>query len=207
MLYDYIAHRIYKFSFRNKSNIIDKESYFIPAGFDSNALLISNDIQGDLNKLFNEKISNMKTKNLVSDEELVCEDAQSFLKKFYGFSSTNKAKPNNQEATEKQKLNLNNYSTNTNEDNSKSISNNMSTGKIQTNYKELYNTNNENKNNGDTINKEDIMNKIKNQEMEKLIGTKSNNLNTNTNETSKETKSSAGEMLKKRLDALKKGNK
>ena len=34
-LYQYINHRIYKFKFDKKPQIVDKDELFIPAGFDS----------------------------------------------------------------------------------------------------------------------------------------------------------------------------
>ena len=83
ILYEYLLHRLYKFDFTIKPNIIDKESYFIPAGYDSLNLLQSFDFQEDLKKIYTERIVIIKAKLTQNDEEIQCEDSQQFLKKFW----------------------------------------------------------------------------------------------------------------------------
>lgn len=84
MLYEYLVHRLYKFEFFSKPNIIDKESFFIPAGYDSLNLLNSFDVQNDLSKIYSERINSSKVHVKATEEEVVCEESQAFLKKFYG---------------------------------------------------------------------------------------------------------------------------
>ncbi len=82
ILYEYILHRIYKFELRHKPNIMDKEAYFVPAGYDSLAVLKSFDIRNDLRTLYDERIYPVKQKNMLKEEEVVCEDLNLFLKRF-----------------------------------------------------------------------------------------------------------------------------
>lgn len=75
---------MYKFEFFSKPNIIDKESYFIPAGYDSLSLLNSFDVQNDLSKIYSERINSSKSITKPFEDEIMCEDSQAFMKKFYG---------------------------------------------------------------------------------------------------------------------------
>lgn len=84
LLYDYILHRIYKFDFFSKINVIDKDSYFIPAGYDSSTVLASFDVIGDLGKLYSDRIAPVKSKSAYNEEEISCEETQIFLKRYYG---------------------------------------------------------------------------------------------------------------------------
>jgi hypothetical protein len=61
---------------------MDKDAYFIPAGYDSLPLLKNNDISYDLAKLYEERIPYTKPKNIVREEEIICEDISAFLSKF-----------------------------------------------------------------------------------------------------------------------------
>jgi hypothetical protein len=200
-LYEYIVHRIYDYDFYHRPNIIDRDAYFIPAGYDSLQVLNSFDIQGDLQKIYNERISNIEEKGNTLEKEIVCEDAQVFLKKFYGQSSSKNTQSTtkshhlmDKENHEKSKVSLNNYGTATKED-IKQLTKDISTNKI----KNMYNTNTKESHHIDGADKEQFLNKIKNQELEKLMNNKSSD--------HKETKGSATEMLKKRLDALKNNKK
>jgi len=93
-LYEYLLHRLYKFDFNLKPNIIDKESYFIPAGYDSLSLLKSFDIQNNLDQIYTERIGVLKAKVMQADDEVQCEESQQFLKKFWDVrSQTIKPKP------------------------------------------------------------------------------------------------------------------
>lgn len=92
LMYEYLLHRLYKFDFTAKPNIIDKESYFIPSGYDSLSILKSYDAQNDLDKIFAERINSTKQSAKALEEEITCEDSQMFLKKFYGGGGNNKPK-------------------------------------------------------------------------------------------------------------------
>lgn len=198
-MYEYIVHRVYNYDFYHRPNIIDRDAYFIPAGYDSLQVLNSFDIQGDLQKIYNERISNIEEKGNTLEKEIVCEDAQIFLKKFYGQSSSNNKQSTtkihlmDKENHDKSKVSLNNYGTATKED-IKQMTKDISTNKI----KNMYNTNTKESHHIDGVDKEQFLNKIKNQELEKLMNKSSDH---------KETKGSATEMLKKRLDALKNNKK
>lgn len=82
VLYEYILHRIYKFDFRHKPNTMDKDSYFIPAGYDSLSVLKNFDIQNELQLLYEDRVPYVKPKNIIKEEEIVCEDVNAFLRRF-----------------------------------------------------------------------------------------------------------------------------
>jgi hypothetical protein len=82
VLYDYILHRIYKFDLRHRPNIMDRDSYFVPAGYDSITVLKNFDMQNELMMLFEERVPAIKQKNLLKEDEIVCEDVNTFLKRF-----------------------------------------------------------------------------------------------------------------------------
>ena len=81
ILYNYICHRLFDFELPHKPNLIDKDCYFIPAGYDSLTALKSMDTQNDLNVLYDERIPQEKIKNFITEEEIVCEDTNVFLGK------------------------------------------------------------------------------------------------------------------------------
>jgi hypothetical protein len=60
---------------------MDKDSYFIPAGYDSISLLKSTDVNQDLTIPFEERIPVIKPKNIIREEEVICEDINTFLGK------------------------------------------------------------------------------------------------------------------------------
>lgn len=82
VLYEYILHRIYKFEFRHKPNIMDKDSYFIPSGYDSLTILKNCDHQNELALLYEDRVPIAKSKNIINEEEIVCEDVNLFLKRY-----------------------------------------------------------------------------------------------------------------------------
>lgn len=65
ILYEYILHRIYNFDFLSKPNVIDKDCYFIPSGYDSSSVINGYDTIGDLEKLYEERIPKIKIKGAV----------------------------------------------------------------------------------------------------------------------------------------------
>jgi dynein light intermediate chain 1 len=81
VLYNYICHTLFNFELPHKPNLIDKDCYFIPAGYDSLTALKSMDTQNDLAVLYDERIPQEKMKNYVGEEEIVCEDTNVFLGK------------------------------------------------------------------------------------------------------------------------------
>lgn len=72
-MYEYILHRLYNFEFNIKPNLSDKESFFVPAGYDSITTLRESDINKELDKAYDLKTD----KNVFKDkqeEEFICED-------------------------------------------------------------------------------------------------------------------------------------
>jgi hypothetical protein len=61
---------------------MDKDSYFIPTGYDSASVLKNFDIQNDLLLLYEERVPYVKPKNVIKEEEVVCEEVNAFLKRF-----------------------------------------------------------------------------------------------------------------------------
>jgi dynein light intermediate chain 1 len=82
ILYDYILHRIYKFDLIHRPNLMDKDAYFIPSGYDNLNVLKSTDINNDLAIPFEERIVPVKPKAIIREEEIFCEDVNNFLSKF-----------------------------------------------------------------------------------------------------------------------------
>ena len=79
VLYDYIVHRLFGFDLTHRPNLSEKESFFIPAGYDSLSALRNSDTQNMLNVLYDEKIPVVKPKTYVKEEEIVCEETNVFL--------------------------------------------------------------------------------------------------------------------------------
>jgi len=61
---------------------MDKDSYFVPSGYDSHPVLKSFDIRDDLKTTFDERIVPVKQKSMVKEEEVTCEDLNMFLKRY-----------------------------------------------------------------------------------------------------------------------------
>jgi hypothetical protein len=61
---------------------MDKDGYFMPAGYDTLQVLKSFDIRNDLRTLYDERILPVKQKSLAKEEEVICEDLNLFLKRF-----------------------------------------------------------------------------------------------------------------------------
>ena len=79
ILYDYICHILFNFDLIHKPNLIDKEAYYIPAGYDNLALLKSHDEQKKyLNELYEKKITPIITK-IIQEEDIQCEDTNTFF--------------------------------------------------------------------------------------------------------------------------------
>ena len=81
ILYDYICHILFSFDLIHKPNLIDKEAYFIPAGYDNLTLLESNDEKKQyLKEPYENKIT-FEKKNKINKEEadIQCEDTNTFF--------------------------------------------------------------------------------------------------------------------------------
>jgi hypothetical protein len=61
---------------------MDRDSYFVPAGYDSLSILRSFDIQNELQLLYEDRVPYVKPKNVIKEEEVQCEDLNLFLKRF-----------------------------------------------------------------------------------------------------------------------------
>ncbi len=61
---------------------MDRDSFFVPAGYDSAPLLRDFDIQNELESLYEDRVPYIKPKNVIKEEEVMCEDVNIFLKKF-----------------------------------------------------------------------------------------------------------------------------
>lgn len=95
ILYDYLCHTLFNFDLKHKPNLIDKEAYFVPSGYDNLTLLTSNDLQGCLDFIYKERIPPEKARTVLVEEEVICEDTYTFLAKLKGENiiSKEKSKP------------------------------------------------------------------------------------------------------------------
>jgi len=84
LLYDYICHLLFNFDLVHKSNVIDRDSFFIPSGLDSNQTLKESDNSGYLNISYDEKIQKEAEKSIPIEDEIICEDTNTFLGKLKG---------------------------------------------------------------------------------------------------------------------------
>ena len=81
ILYDLICHTLFNFELLHKPNLIEKEAYFIPAGYDNLKIINSNEeLKQYLEEYFEMKIlseeHNPKNNN---DEDIQCEDINTFF--------------------------------------------------------------------------------------------------------------------------------
>ncbi|KAL3318802.1 hypothetical protein Ciccas_002522 [Cichlidogyrus casuarinus] len=87
LLKSYIQHRIYGFSFSHKAYVVERDSIFIPAGWDSEQKISL--LEGTLMKIkpndnYAEVVPVQKPKNApISEPELVAPDHQQFLAKLF----------------------------------------------------------------------------------------------------------------------------
>lgn len=81
VLYDYIFHSFFNFDLVYKPNMIDKNSYFIPSGYDRLSVLKSSDSQSDLDYEFTDIIKEEKEEEEKFEFEIHCENISDFLKK------------------------------------------------------------------------------------------------------------------------------
>jgi hypothetical protein len=88
ILYDYILHRSYKFDLVHRPNLMDRDAFFIPSGYDNLNVLKSTDVNNDLSTPYEERIPMVKPKAIIRDEEVFCEDVNTFLNKFKNKTKT-----------------------------------------------------------------------------------------------------------------------
>ena len=81
VLYDYIFHILLNFDLVHKSNTNEKNSYFIPSGYDRLSVLKSNDTQKDLDYEYSDKIKPEKEEEPQLEEEIKCEKLSNYLHK------------------------------------------------------------------------------------------------------------------------------
>lgn len=113
LLYDYLCHCLFNFDMTHLPNLIDKEAYFIPTGYDSFELLQQSDPEKLLDILFEERIPYQKIQDTKVEEEETCEDTNTFfgnLKKEKDLNKMNKSHIANKEEI-KTSINLANYGT------------------------------------------------------------------------------------------------
>ena len=80
VLYDYIFYSLYNCDLVHKANLIDKNSIFIPSGYDRLSVLKNNDTQKDLDYEFTDLIKEEKEEKKIEDE-ITCEKMSDYLKK------------------------------------------------------------------------------------------------------------------------------
>lgn len=80
ILYDYILYSLFNYDLVHKPNMIEKNAFFIPSGYDRMSILKNNDTQKDLDFDFLDKIKEEKEEIKVEDE-IECEKSSEFLKK------------------------------------------------------------------------------------------------------------------------------
>ena len=81
VLSDYIFHSLFNFDLVYRPNMIDKNSFFIPAGYDRLSVLKSSDTQSDLDYEFTDIIKEEKEEEEKIEDEILCENMSDFLKK------------------------------------------------------------------------------------------------------------------------------
>lgn len=80
ILYDYICHILFNFDLAHKPNLIDKEAYFLPAGYDNLPLLESNAEQNKYkDEEYQKKINPPVKKIEKQEEDIQCEDTNTFF--------------------------------------------------------------------------------------------------------------------------------
>ena len=70
VLYDYLCHYLFGFDLMHKPNLTEKDSFFIPAGYDSLTALKNSDTQNMLSVLYDERIAAPKEKGYINEEEI-----------------------------------------------------------------------------------------------------------------------------------------
>ena len=81
VLSDYIFHSLFNYDLVYRPNMIDKNSFFIPAGYDRLSILKSSDTQSDLDYEFTDIIKEEKEDEEMIEDEILCENMSDFLKK------------------------------------------------------------------------------------------------------------------------------
>ena len=80
VLYDYIFYSLFNCDLVHKPNMIDKNSFFIPSGYDRLSVLKTNDTQNELDYEFTDIIKEEKEEEKIEDE-IKCEKVSDFFQK------------------------------------------------------------------------------------------------------------------------------
>ena len=80
VLYDYICHILFNFELVHKPNFIEKEAYYIPAGYDDLTLLKSNEeIKKYIGEPYEKRIKQEVNDKPQIEEDIQCEDTNTFF--------------------------------------------------------------------------------------------------------------------------------
>ena len=80
VLYDYICHILFNFELVHKPNFIEKEAYYIPAGYDDLTLLNSNEeIKKNIEEPYEKRIKQEINEKPPIEEDIQCEDTNTFF--------------------------------------------------------------------------------------------------------------------------------
>lgn len=80
ILYDLICHTLFNFELLHKPNLIEKEAYFIPAGYDNLNIINSNEeTKKYLDDYFEMKILSEDNNRYNIEEDIQCEDINTFF--------------------------------------------------------------------------------------------------------------------------------
>ena len=80
VLYDYICHILFNFELVHKPNFIEKEAYYIPAGYDDLTLLNSNEeIKKYIGEPYEKRIKQEVNEKPPIEEDIQCEDTNTFF--------------------------------------------------------------------------------------------------------------------------------
>lgn len=80
VLYDYICHILFNFELVHKPNFIEKEAYYIPAGYDDLTLLKSNEeIKKYIGEPYEKRIKQEVNEKPPIEEDIQCEDTNTFF--------------------------------------------------------------------------------------------------------------------------------
>lgn len=137
----------------HKPNIMDKDSFFIPSGYDSLTTLKNFDINNHLAMLYEERVPYVKPKNVIKEEEIMCEDTQVFLGKYRTTKKTtafHAEKSHVQETTTEERSSIQRGVTvndvNTKEDLQKDYLSNSNKANTKVDFGQFYGSNNTTKN-------------------------------------------------------------
>ena len=105
VLYDYICHVLFNFELAHKPNFIEKEAYFIPAGYDDLKTLNSNEeIKKYLNEPYEKRIKHEIKETQIIEEDIQCEDTNTFFEDLKKMGISNKDSIGSKEPTKQDNI-------------------------------------------------------------------------------------------------------